>query len=377
MVQEEHDMIKLASPDIRDEDIRRASEVLRSGNLVQGVHVSRLEEDLVNFSGIACCAVVSSGTAALHLALKSLGISRGDTVIVPAFTFPATANAVINAGGDVIFCDVARESYVITPELLKKTIADNPRADIKAVIVVHEFGYPADIRSIREIADNHGLQLIEDAACALGTLADGHHPGQFSDAACFSFHPRKAITSGEGGAVLSRSRTIVETVKNLRNHGIRYTEQGLDFVAAGLNYRMTDFQAALAAGQLARFPAELDKRKILAQRFADLLAGFPGISLPQTAPGHSWQSFMVVLENRINRGRVIEAMAQRGIETNLGAQALHLLNFFQEKYGFAADAYRTAAELYRNGLVLPLYGKLQPADIAHIAQTLKEVLNEH
>jgi dTDP-4-amino-4,6-dideoxygalactose transaminase len=369
-------MIKLASPDIREEDIRRASAVLRSNNLVQGENVSRLEEDLVKFSGIAHCGVVSSGTAALHLALRALGISQGDAVIVPAFTFPATANVVINVGAEVLLCEVSRDSYVVTPELIETAIAQTPHGELKGIIIVHEFGYPADMRSIRKIAGHYGLKLIEDAACALGTQTESHHPGYYSDAACFSFHPRKAITTGEGGAVLSNDKTIVDRIKNLRNHGINYTDQGPDFTEAGLNYRMTDFQAALAVGQLARFSAELSKRKKLAELYSETLASTPGVHLPQSSPGHSWQSFMVVLDKAIDRNSVIRAMAQKGIETNLGAQALHLLTYYKDTYGYDGTAFKTAADLYRNGLALPLYGKLQPADITYISQTLKGVLHE-
>ncbi len=369
-------MIKLASPDISEEDIRRAAEVLRSGSLIQGVNVARFEEALQQFTSIAHCGVVSSGTAALHLALKALEIGSGDSVLVPAFTFPAPANCVINVGADVVFCDVDRDTYVITPELLEKGIAANAHTNLKAVIVVHEFGYPAEMRAIRAITARHGLKLVEDAACALGTVADGHHPGYYSDAACFSFHPRKAITTGEGGAVLSNDKTIAARIKSLRNHGISSTDQGLDFTAAGLNYRMTDFQAALAAGQLSRFPGELAKRQKLAGLYAEKLADTPGVRLPRPVQGHSWQSFMVVLENGVDRRAVIRAMNSKGIETNLGAQALPLLTFFRERYGCGADACKTAADLYHNGLVLPLYGQLQPGDIAHISQTLKGVLHE-
>ena len=369
-------MIRLASPDIREEDIRRVTEVLRSGNLVQGENVSCLETELQKFSGIGNCAVVSSGTAALHLALKVLGVTHGDSVITPAFTFPATANAVINSGADVILCDVAKDTYVVTPELLQKTITKNLQANLKAVIVVHEFGYPADIKSLREICNKNNLKLIEDSACALGTIADDHHTGYYSDVACFSFHPRKAITSGEGGAVLSNNKDIVQKIKCLRNHGMHNNEQGADVIAAGLNYRMTDFQAALTVEQLLRFPEELSKRKKLATIYQELLCDSNGLHLPQNSQGHSWQSYMVTLDKQIDRNSIIRSLLNRGIETNLGAQALHQMTFYKNKYCYGADEFKTAAALYKNGLVLPLYGKLQPDEITFISQTLKEVLNE-
>ena len=368
-------MIKLASPDIREEDIRRAAEVLQSGNLIQGINVATFEDELVRFSGIKHCAVVSSGTAALHLALKALGISTGDTVIVPAFTFPATANSATNIGADVLFCDVDPTTYVMTPELIERTIEENYSNNIKALIVVHEFGYPADMKSIKAIAKRHGLRLIEDAACALGTTTDGHHVGHYSDVACFSFHPRKAITTGEGGAVLGNDRELVEKIKSLRNHGISYTEKGLDFFTDGLNYRMTDFQAALAIGQLARFRDELGKRHELAEVYRRNLSGVANISLPAAKEGQSWQSFMIVLSEGIDRKIIVDMLARKGVEANLGAQALHELSFFRHRYGFGTDDFPVAANLYRNGLVLPLYGKLTINDIEYISETLKGLLN--
>ena len=210
-------MIPLAKPDIRKEDIENAARVLRSGMLVQGKYVSMLENALSRFSGVEYCSLCSSGTAALHLALKGLGIGPGDGVIVPAFTFPASANVVELLGAETILCDVSSEDYNITPEELEECIK-HAKSNLKAVMVVHEFGCPASIKAISRLCRQNSLFLIEDAACALGTIADGKHVGSFSDVACFSFHPRKAITRGEGGAVITRNKTLDERIKKLRNH---------------------------------------------------------------------------------------------------------------------------------------------------------------
>ena len=177
-------MIRLASPDIREEDIDRLLAVIRSGELVQGKSVEEFERTISEFSGIHHCAAVSSGTAALHLALVALGIGHGDRVLVPAFTFPATANAVERVGASVVLCDVAPGTYVVTPDAIEAALSSSRGAAIKAVILVHEFGFPAEVERIAQIARRHGAKLIEDAACALGTLADGHHPGRYSDVAC-------------------------------------------------------------------------------------------------------------------------------------------------------------------------------------------------
>ncbi|MCM2284754.1 MAG: DegT/DnrJ/EryC1/StrS aminotransferase family protein [Desulfobacula sp.] len=369
-------MIRLASPDIRPEDIARAVDVIESGNLIQGSNVKAFEDSLCEFSGLSDCAVVSSGTAALHLALIALGIKSGDVVIVPAFTFPATANVVEAIGADILLCDVSDKSYVMGPKRLEDLIAANKDRNITAVIAVHEFGYPAEIAEISRICCKYGLKLIEDAACALGTTADSHHPGYYSDVACFSFHPRKAITTGEGGALLSHNKNLISQIKILRNHGIDLSNEMIDFIAAGFNYRMSDFQAALAIGQLERFGQELVRREYLAGFYATLLEDCTRISLPKNVPGHSWQSFMTVVDEDVDRNMLIPAMADTGIQVNLGAQALNCLKYYRTKYGLSDTSCPAAARLYHSGLVLPLYGKMQDTDVEKVCSVLQKLLSK-
>ena len=368
-------MIKLAVPDIREEDIKKVMEVIKSGNLVQGKQVAEFESQLCSYTGVANAVVVSSGTAALHLSLMALGISANEFVIVPAFTFPATANAVEIVGARCLFTDVDRRSYVMKPVQIEKVIHENKHKTIRAIIVVHEFGYPADIKKISEVAKRHNLNVIEDAACALGTLADGYHVGHYSDLACLSFHPRKALTTGEGGAVITKNSEIANRIRSLRNHGIEATNSGIDFTSPGLNYRMTDFQATLAFGQLERFNDELDKRRELAKIYCKLLKKEEKLLLPEVDVGHSWQSFMVVLHESLCRQKVINGLNKKGIETNLGAQALNCLKYFKEKYNFKECNFDNARDLYKSGLVLPLYGKLSATDIEYIAMSLLYTIN--
>ncbi len=369
-------MIKLTSPDIRPEDIARVLAVIESGNLVQGHNVLAFEESLCEFSELPVCAVVSSGTAALHLALIALGIKSGDSVIVPAFTFPATANVVETVGADILLCDVDGESYVMEPQGLEDLIVANKDRNIKAVIVVHEFGYPAEIGEISRICRKYGLKLIEDAACALGTKADDYHPGYYGDVACFSFHPRKAITTGEGGALLSSNKGLIGKIKVLRNHGIDPSNGTADFVAAGLNYRMTDFQAALAIGQLERFKKELVRREYLAELYISLIGSCARIAVPRKVSGHSWQSFMTVIDEDVDRNMLIASMAQSGIQVNLGAQSLNCLKYYRAKYGVSETSCPVATRLYQSGLVLPIYGKMQDSDVEKVSSVLRRLLTK-
>lgn len=367
-------LIRLAAPDIRETDIEAVVEVLRSGNLVQGRWVARFEEALGRFTGLPHCALVSSCTAALHLALLALGIQRGDAVLVPAFTFPATANVVENLGARTVLCDVDEQRYVMTPEGVERALRGDP--EIRAIIIVHEFGYPADIAGVVAIARQRGIRVIEDAACALGTLADGLAPGHLSDVACYSFHPRKAVTTGEGGAIVSRDPDLVHRARRLRNHGMARTSEvaAWDFVDAGLNYRMTDFQAALGACQLERFSGQLASRQAQANTYLTALAGLSGISLPAAHNGHSWQSFMVVLHPRHERERVRASLRAEAVETTIGAQALNCLSYFRQRYGLADESCPQATRLFRHGLVLPLHGRLSTAECATVCAALRRIL---
>lgn len=367
-------MIKLASPDIRADDIEQISAILQSGNLVQGPHVQRFETALVDYTGIRHCAAVSSGTSALHLALLAVGVRPNDVVLVPAFTFPATANAAEVTGGRVVFCDVDPYTYVATPDRVLAAISAHPK--IRAIMLVHEFGYPAAAREISEIAQRSGAMVIEDAACALGTVADGNSPGRFTAAACYSFHPRKAITTGEGGAVMSMDGVLVEKVRRLRNHGIAYDPalDCFDFVDAGLNYRLTDFAAALGNTQLGRFDRELEKRRAVAARYRSQLATQAKVALPAPNVGHSWQTFMITLDETVNRDAVRSAMYSKGIECGLGAQALNCLAYFRNKYGLVDSSFPNATRLYKQGLALPVHGRLSDADVDRVCQSLDDIL---
>lgn len=367
-------MIRLSQPDIRDEDIARAVEVLRSGMLVQGDNVAAFERNLSTFADLPYVVTVSSGTAALHLTLKGLGIGPGDTVLAPAFTFPATANVIEAVGAETELCDVDTASYVITPEAIAHRIATLQDKRIKAVIVVHQFGCPARIAQISEICRNNQLLLIEDAACALGTIADGKHPGFYGDAACFSFHPRKAITTGEGGAIITRRMELYQKIMALRNHGIYYDNGDIDFRDAGLNYRLTDFQAALAIGQLKRFNHELARRRKLVALYQSELRELAGLTLPDIPNGHSLQSFMITLDETVSRKEFVCSMLNKGIQTNLGAHALNCLTYYQQKYDLNENSFPIATNLYRHGLVMPLHGALTNKDIQKISMVFSDVL---
>lgn len=364
--------IPLSRPDIRDEDITRVADVLRTGMLVQGRHVQELEQAIGNLLGGVHVRAVSSGTAALHLALVALGVGPGDEVIVPAFSFVATANVVELVGATPVFVDVDPATHNLDPDAVEAAVTDRTRA----IMPVHEFGLACDIERIMAVANQHQLPVVEDAACALGATSGGRHVGTFGTIGCFSLHPRKAITSGEGGLVVTRDVTIAAQIDLLRNHGMAEIGGEKQFVAVGFNYRMTEFQATLVHSQLSRLPANREHRSLLAAAYEAEITN-PALTLPCCPAGkvHTWQSYHVVLDSRVDRAAVARALAVAGIQTGPGAQCIPAQPFYRNKYGF--DAARDCPQAHRawkQGMVLPMFDTLSLDDIRFIAEHLNQLV---
>lgn len=369
-------MIKLSRPNITQEAINAVSDVLTSGMLVQGEKVLEFEAELQKFINVKYVSAVSSGTAALHLALEALGIGKGDAVIVPDFTFVATANVVELQKARTVLVDVDPTTYNMCPEKLEEAIINyNFEEKLKAIIVVHEFGAPANMMRVMEIAKKYNLYVIEDAACALGAYHNGQHVGTFGDIGCFSFHPRKSITTGEGGALITNNSSVFEKVQLLRNHGVQRNMDGMiDVLMPGYNYRMTDFQAVMGIVQLKNFENNLRNRKNLVDYYLQLLDEVEGITLPEKLEGHAWQSFMVVLSSSVNRTEFISKLKTNKIESGAGAQAIHQLSFYKKKYSPEQNLYSNSCRLLNNGVVLPLDARLKSLDIEYIVEKIKIIL---
>lgn len=366
--------IPLASPDINDADIAEVVRVLKSGMLVQGPEVEKLEKEIASLTGVKYCVAAANGTSTLHLGLLSLGIGKGDEVIVPAFSYVATANVVEITGATCVFADVDIDTFNINVDALERAISPNT----KAIIPVHEFGLPANISEIMSIADKHGIPVIEDAACALGATHQHKAVGSFGKMGSFSLHPRKAISSGEGGLITTDDPDLAERLRILRNHGISMNNGKMDFVAAGFNYRMTDFQAALVISQLKRLPGILKTKQQLAQvYFEELEASRVQLpSIPEDCD-HTWQTFHVLLPDDLDQAQVIAQLRTRGIGTNYGAQCIPYQTYYAEKYRLDCQAnFPNALRSFKKGLALPIYEKLSPEDIRYISQQLNEITSK-
>jgi dTDP-4-amino-4,6-dideoxygalactose transaminase len=347
------DVIRLAWPALGEEELAAVAEVLESGQLTMGPRVAEFEEELARVCEVEHAVAVSSGTAALHLAVLALGIGPGDEVIVPAYTFPATANVVALAGARPVLVDVDPETMNLRPDAVTEAVTDRTRA----VLVVHLFGRPARWDEI-EAAVPDGVVLIEDAAGALGARRGGRACGGLGRLGCLSFHPRKIVTTGEGGAVTTKDGELAETIRTMRHHGWR----DADMRAPGLNYRLPDIPCALGVTQLRRLEQLLEERERLARAYRERLEG--RMELPSADEGdrHGWQAYVVRVDRR---DEALTALREAGIEAQIGTYALHRLSAYRDQGPFSgADA------AYERALALPFHNRLTEEDLDRIAEVL-------
>ncbi len=365
------EFIPLAKPDINETDIQKVVEVLQSGMLVQGKNVADLEKAFANFHNSSHAVAVSNGTATLHLALKVLGIGRGDEVIVPAFSYTATANAVELVEATPVFVDIDLSTYNIDVEKIESKIT----AKTRAIIPVHEFGLACNIEKICEIAKKNNLHVIEDAACALGARQNKKLVGSFGVFGSFSLHPRKSITSGEGGVLLTDNPELANKIKQYRNHGLDPEKTEMDFVAAGFNYRMTDFQAALALSQFQRVEKILNYKNELAEVYLNEINNAL-ITLPVIPEGHNhtWQTFHLLLDESLKRNDIIKKLKNLNVGTNLGAQCIPDQTFYKNKYGYdSKNKFPESYRAYTQGLAIPVYEKLTKEHILLISKIINSL----
>ncbi len=362
---------------IDEKDVAAIQEPLLSGWLVQGPRVAEFEAAVAGYCAVEYAIAATSCTTALHLSLVAAGVGPGDEVIVPAFTYVATANAVEHTGARPIFIDIDPLTYNISIEYLRKYLAQCEAMGNqlpKAIIPVHLFGLCADMPNLMQTCRNYSMAIIEDAACALGAGVYGKAPGAFGVAACFSFHPRKVITTGEGGMIITNDENLARQLRILRDHGAEVSDlsrhkTGMgelpEFNTLGFNYRMTDFQGALGVSQMEKLPQILSARRLLAERYAQLLEEVAWLKTPICPEGfsHTYQSYVCQLDvsgyGHIEIGRIrselMQFMDNKGISCRPGTHAVHLLGYYQKKYGLRAEDYPNACLAHNNTLTLPLF----------------------
>ena len=377
--------VPIARTALTEAEIESVLGPLRSGWLVQGPKVREFETKWSEFTGANHSLAVTSCTSGLHLAAVALGLGAGDEVIVPAFTWIATANIVENQQATTVFCDIDLETFNIDIAAMEAAIT--PRT--KGIIPVHLFGLPANMDAVNALAKKHGLWVIEDAACGFGATYNSRHVGSLGDAGSFSFHPRKAITTGEGGMVTTNNAELAETVRQLRDHGAAMSDHQrhlgpkpyllADHPLAGYNQRMTDIQAALGAAQMDRAAQIVEERRRLAARFDDAFAGLEWLRTPQEPAGckHSYQSYPCLFKpseitpasvKRINgeRNQWMEELQSAGVSTRPATHAVHMLTYYREKYNLRAEDMPKAFAANDCSISLPLFHGMTEAEQDHV-----------
>jgi dTDP-4-amino-4,6-dideoxygalactose transaminase len=349
--------IRLAWPDVGRAELEEVAAVLESGMLTMGARVGEFEAEIARACEVEHAVAVSSGTAALHLAVLALGLEPGDEVLVPAYTFPATANVVALAGLRPVLVDVDPVTMNIDPE----KVVVGPRT--RAIMPVHLFGRPA---RIEELPD---LPLLEDAAAALGARRRGRACGSLGLMGCLSFHPRKIVTTGEGGAVTTDDAGLADAIRQGRHHGWQ-PPANAEMPAPGLNYRLSDLLCAVGTSQLRRLPELLAARSRVAAGYSERLHGLP-VVVPEADEGDvpGWQAYVLQVERR---DEVLAALRAEGIEAQIGTYALHRLGAYRDQGRFPG-----ADHAFEQALALPLHSRLTEADLDRVAAALDKVVSYH
>ncbi len=370
--------IPITKPYFTAADFKSVQAPLKSGWVVQGPFVAAFEEAIKKFTGAKHAVATTNCTTALHLGLIALGIKPDDHVIVPSFTWVSSANAIEYVGARPIFCDIDLKTFNIDLDHLEHLLKKDKRRKIKAVMPVHLFGLCADMKNIDMLAAKYGFKIIEDAACALDAFIGKQHAGTFGDVGCFSFHPRKIITTGEGGMIVTNNAKTAALCRRLRDHGAKVNDlkrhrQNLglpDFDELGFNYRLTDIQAALGVSQMAQLKKIQKKRRRLANRYSLALQGLPGLQTPLEPKGfnHGYQAY-VCLTNK--RNHLAMVLAAQKITTRPGTHAVHTLGFYAKKYNLKPDHCVRSLAAQNLSLALPLYPDLSFAEQDRIIAVIK------
>jgi dTDP-4-amino-4,6-dideoxygalactose transaminase len=383
----DREYIPITRPFLGEEEVQAASEVIRSGWLAQGSRVSEFERSFAAYIGLDDAVAISSCTTALNLALVQMRPKAGDEVLIPAFTWVATANAVELVGATPVFVDIDPETFNIDPGAAEAAITERT----VGMVPVHLFGMAAPMDALLATARQHGLWVVEDAACALGTTISDAHVGTFGDIGCFSFHPRKSITTGEGGMVVARNENELSTARSLRNHGVTWDSPQPsggdlpDHPVVGFNYRMTDLQAAIGIVQMSRLDQILARRRQIAALYDTSLADVQWLRRPALVDGHSYQAYVGMVSGEglshrrpedLNaaRGSLLVQLEQRGIGARPGTHAPVRMTYYREKYGLSEAHFPNAIAADRQSIALPLFAGMTDEQVDFVVTALREAV---
>ena len=387
--------VPFAIPECGAEEIEEVTAVIKGGWLTTASRCAQFEKDFAGFVGAKHALVVNSATAALHLGLEALGIKAGDKVLVPTFTFTATAEVVRYLGADPVFVDCDRETFCINTTHIDNAVEGErlklKAGKLKAIIPVHFGGHPCQIDPILEFAKKGGLKVMEDAAHAIPTRYKGHLVGTFGDVTCFSFYANKTMTTGEGGMLCTDDDEIAKRVKVMRLHGInrdvwdRFSTGAsweYDVVAPGFKYNMPDINAALGIHQLKKVELFREKRERIARIYYEELGEIPGLILPRLhcdIKDHSWYIFVVLIDRGntkggIGRNEFIDEMTKRNIGTSVHYKPLHRMTYYREKYGLKPEMFPNAEWVFERCVSLPMFSAMTDEQLEYVVDNIKDIL---
>ena len=401
----------VTKPYFTEEEITLMAESLDSGWVAQGPKVAEFEKQVAAHEGVAEGVATTSCTTALHLAMMAQGLGVGMDAIAPAFTFVATENAIVMTGATPVMVDIHRDTFNVNTDALRHLVEtkykkQNGRLvnietgnELWGFVPVHEFGLCCDIHRVNELAAEYGLQVIEDAACALGARIGDVHQGAFGNTSCISFHPRKSITTGEGGMVLTANSELARRMRELRTHGstvsadARHKGKGFllpEFNEAGYNYRMTDIQGAMGLAQIKKLDKIIDEKRKSAAVYQALIPDRLPEWIPPMEPDgyfHTYQSYVCMLDMeklRLNsihdggeyRNILLQKLEDTGIATRQGTHAVHTLGYYRKRFGYVPEDYINAYACDRLSITLPLYVGITPEDQEYIVDTIRKIIDE-
>lgn len=372
--------IPIARPYFGEEEKKLVLQVIDSGWVSQGPKVAEFEKRFAEYVGAKYAVATTSCTTALHAALTVSGVGKGDEVIVPSLSFIATANSVVHCGATPVFVDIDTETCNIDVNMIEKAITKKTRG----IMPVHQMGLPSDIDSIHNIAERYGIKIVEDAACAIGSGYKEKRIGGHGNIACFSLHPRKVITTGEGGIITTDDRDIAERLRRFRHHGMSVSDFERHaatkvivetYPEIGYNYRMTDIQAAMGIAQIEKLPFIIEKRRAIAEFYNRELSRIPCIKVPKVPDYayHNYQSYWVEIldSSPVSRDSLMDRLLEKGIATRRGIMAIHMEPCYK---GVSRFPLPNSERITKNTLLLPLYVTMTTEEQSLVVNTIRGIL---